>query len=515
MESARPLVRAERSRGAGREDSARRQAIPGAELRAGLRAAPTDGPWQVTAIVGHSPIKALGSPAFRGGLAFRWSGMDRSEDDAGPTLPPGRTLRLTIQDPVGATLPVTVDIDGQPAILVDGGDGAVLVSVPDDQPHDLTIRSPGHATLDQVIQAPDTPDWQLERVLPLGDGDGVLVVRVLDEQHRAAPDVDLTFTRPDQPGPPVDLGRVCGDCGLTFSGLPEGAYDLGIQAPGVSGGSVPTTVSSTPPAAPDDILFLPPDPGRVGIRVVDPSGRVIPDAQLDLVGAEPTQVPLSPEGVAVVNLAPVSGRSKVSPPASARTRFPRGDPLHPQSRDITLVLLPADEDGASLVVEVRCRRHSGRRRFGLLNDEPFCTTTNMGACSRDNGRGPRDTPHRTPRLPLRRERHHRAASRKGTEAGICLGQPGATLVKVQDQRDGRRCKVLLEAPAAGSKFAQGLPGASAEAEPGSWSAVLREDSRPSPYPSKSKKQNSRVPVSPACSRRLQKRLCHPAGAGGR
>ncbi|HCH65855.1 MAG TPA: hypothetical protein DFR83_23845, partial [Deltaproteobacteria bacterium] len=463
-----------------REDAIRDQAVLGAELRAGLRTAPTDGRWQITALVGHSPLKALGSPAFRGGLALRWTGLDTATDDGGPTLPPGRTLRITIRDPEGSPLPATVSIDGKPAVTVDEGNGTLLLSVPDDKPHDLTVQSPGRATLNQVIQAPDAPDWNLERVLPPSGGDGVFAVRVLDANHRGVPDVRVKYSRPDAAEPPIDLGGVCGDCGLTYSGLPEGTYDLALQAPGLAPGTAQATVSPEPPKAPDDILFLAPIPGRVGIRVVDKKGRPIADTNVQIVGSEPTMVPLDSDGEATVKLAPGRWAIEAEAPGFGRHQVPiEIDPLRPESPFVSMVLLPEDDDDARLTVEVKDAEGiqvGGATVF--VGDVPFCTTNNSGSCSRDGLAAgsvsirvehPDFLPDASGTILLE--------PGKGQKKVFALGwQPGAILIQVRDQ-DGRAAdaKVLLEGPDGIVEFRTGPAGRQKKKlDAGTWTAIVRE-----------------------------------------
>ena len=161
----------------------------------GARYAPRKQRMQISALVGRSPYRALGAPGFRGGLSIRWTG--RPEDTgagAGPDRSPGPALRLLVRDPDGSMLPITVTLDDAPVEAVVEDDGSVVLSLPDNQPHTLTVRSPDHATLRQLVKSTTDTEQVLERTLPLGGGDGILAVHVRDPKGTPLSTVEVEYT---------------------------------------------------------------------------------------------------------------------------------------------------------------------------------------------------------------------------------------------------------------------------------------------------------------------------------
>ncbi len=463
-----------------REDAIRSKAIVSAEWRVGARYAPRKQRLQISALVGRSPFRALGSPGFRGGLSVRWTG--RPDDVADSALPSGPSLRLMVRAPDGSILPVTVDLDDQPAATIAGADGSVVLPLADDQPHTLTIRSPGHATLRQVVRPTTEPEQRLERTLPLGGGDGILTIDVRDPEGTPLSTVQVEYSRADQAeAPPVDLGEVCGDCALTYSELPTGPYVLALDALGMKAGTVPLDVTPTPPDAPDDILFLAPPVGQLAIQVRDENGSPIPDAAVELIHpTNPTKVSLDPSGDATLIVAPGDWQVVASAPGRVRQAIDVAvEPLVPMTHSLFINLIPAEETRTDLVVEVYDADGFPVSGANIFSEDRHLSTTNTGGRIRieDLPVGP---------LPLRVEHpdfhidpgwtSHLVAGEE-TTAVVALGwKPGALKLRVTTP-DGAPVdsKILLQSPSRSILERTGPDGLYSEIlEPGPWRVRLAD-----------------------------------------
>ena len=76
------------------------------EVRAGVRQALLGDRLHLTTVVGSSPLRALGSPGFRGGVALRWTGHAAVAAEEN-VVPGSRPLRLEVLGPDGASLSTT------------------------------------------------------------------------------------------------------------------------------------------------------------------------------------------------------------------------------------------------------------------------------------------------------------------------------------------------------------------------------------------------------------------------
>ncbi len=462
-----------------RHDAVLQTNLPGMELRAGARRALLDHKLDLTVLLGTSPIASLGSPGFRGGLNLRWTGRPPPESAAAATLPPGTPLRVTVRAPDGTELPATISLDGtEVPTLVDGA-GGVLVSVPEGE-HTLQLRSPGHATLEQVVAPGSEPDGHLERVLPLGDGDGVLVLKLQDPRATPLSAVDVTLTPADQP--PVALGEVCGDCDLRYTGLPGGPYTLGLAAPGMQASTVPVTVGSTPPAPPADILFLAPTPGQLDIVVRDPAGNPIPDATVQLIHPSGvSEVPTDFSGRALPVVTPGRWLVEVTAPGRGRQLHEVDvQPLLPVAHDLSIRLLPAEENGADLHVEVVDADGHPVEGADILAGDRYLATTGSGGrvVLEDLPSGPMQLQVEHPDFRSEPARPLELQPGKETGASIALGwKAGAVVMRVVDAEGGPvDSTVVLEGPEQTLLERTGPDGQLQQVlAPGAWSARLAED----------------------------------------
>ena len=433
-----------------RQDAVLNAATTSIEARAGVRTGLASHRLQLTALVGHSPMQALGSPAFRGVLGLRYRGAN-PDAVAIPEVPPGgRVLTLTVTTPDGTPVVPEVSLDGAPALLLPSSEDGLQVIIPDTAPHRLSLRHPGSATLQQTIEAPDTGAWALHRVLPPGDGDGVLVLDLQDPSGTPLTDASLQLTPRD--GPTFDLGQVCGDCDLRFSELPVGPYALGLTAPGMSAATVPLTVRTTAPEAPASTIFLAPPPGQLHIRVRDDSGQPLPGADVRLIHSDGvSSVPLDPSGHAMPVVAPGRWLLDVAAPGRGRQQVQVDvEPFIPIRHDLFVDLLPEADTGARLHVEVVDADGdpvAGARVVG--GDQVLATTSTGGKVALDGlPEGPLPLRIEHPDFRAEPDRLVQLAAGEETGASFALGwQPGAVVLKVVSP-DGRPVDstVRLEGP---------------------------------------------------------------------
>ena len=426
-----------------REDGILNRASASMEVRAGLRRRIGGGAGerlQLTAVVGRSPLQSLGSPGLRAGLGLRWTG--EHDVQTAPAGPPSRPLRLQIRGPDGQALVPEVSLDGQPVQTLVDADGSLQVPVPEGA-RTLSLQLSGHARLEEALAAPPDPDtpWRLERVLPLGGGDGVLVLDLRDPSGRPLPEVSVVLERADGTLPPVDLGEVCGGCALTYRGLPAGPHVLAFDAPGMSAGSAPIDIGPTAPEPVDATVFVSPPVGQLDIQVRDEAGQPIPDAVVRLVHPNgSTSVALDTAGRVQPVVAP--GRWLVDVTAPGRTRQRHElviEPFVPVTHPLTVDLLPRDELDATLHVEVVDA--DGRPVAGARiasGDQVLSTTSSGGKVSID-GLSPGELRLQIDHEDFRPEPTRVLALDAGEETGVSvvLGwMPGALVLRATDA-DGR------------------------------------------------------------------------------
>ena len=360
-----------------RNDDTQATAASSVEMRAGLRRSMLDEQLQLTAVVGGSPMMALGTPGLRAGLALRWTGRES------PALPaPAEDARLLVLEVVGPTgeplLPMAT-INGTPVALEAVDAGRFHLKLPPG-PHSLALAHEGHASLTETIEAPLDGKWQMRRVLPTKGGDGVLVIDMRDPTGVPLPAVSVVLEHGDPSLPPVDLGEVCGGCDLTYRGLPTGPHMLALGAAGMAPGRAPIELG---PTAPDPIaasVFLAPPVGQLDIQVLDEGGRPLPDATVTLVHPNGREsVALDGDGRVQPVVAP--GRWLVEVSAAGRGRQRHEllvEPLIPVTHTLTLNLLPSDASGTTLRVEVVDADGKPVEGARITGDDQFKLTTGSG-----------------------------------------------------------------------------------------------------------------------------------------
>ena len=456
------------------------------EARVGVRRSLLADQLSITALVGHSPSIGLGAPALRGGLSLRYiAGANKAMSrPAQPTTTAGAFLRFTVTDATGTLLEPEVRVDGE-RVAVEREEGDTFrIELPDREPHQLSISHPRTGTMHLRMAADGDQTEPLAWVLPPGGGDGVLTLPLRDPTGQPIPTFGATIVASPSGVPPFELGSLCGDCGLRFTGLPEGPYSFDLQGEGLPPRRVDLSARTTPPAPPDDLIFLAPPVGQLDVQVKDPTGQPIPGASLRLLQpAGINEVPLSPSGRAMPVVAP--GRWLVesrAPGYGPQQHELLVQPLVPVTNRLEVTLLPIEEDDAQLVVEIFDAEGFPVPDARVRSGDRVLATTGTGGRVTINGlaAGPlelqidhtdfRAEPTRTVNLVAGEERG----------ASFALGWlPGAVVLRVQDEAgipidsvvkfDGPGPSIIDRTGPDGL-YSRMLP-------PGDWTAQLTDQSR--------------------------------------
>ena len=314
------------------------------EVRGGLRWRPETGGLDLTGLLGVGPTLGLGDPALRMVVGVRWAPRPRAATSSSPSAPPLEAL-FVARSPSGAVLPLQLggDLAGVPTRQTPAGETVALL--PDTRPLRVRLGAPGHATWVETLALDGTSPVRVERVLPERSGEAHLALSVVDEEGRPIQEVPMLLDG-------VDLGEVCGTCGVSLEGLAEGGHAL-VAAVGQAA-AVPQQVeavdarearSSTPP------VFLQRPEGSVEVEVEDADGPR-PDARVTVIQAMGEEtLRLDAQGRAEVVLPPGRYRVRVvAPGMGAQERSLAIEEGDSRLHAVSVLLLPAAEDGATLDV---------------------------------------------------------------------------------------------------------------------------------------------------------------------
>ena len=293
----------------------------------------------MTGLLGLGPTLGLGDPALRMVVGVRWAPQSRAAASSSPPL----EALFVARSPSGAVLPLQLggDLAGVPTRQTPAGETVALL--PDTRPLRVRLGAPGHATWVETLALDGTSPVRIERVLPERSGEAHLALSVVDEEGRPVHEAPLLLDG-------VDLGEVCGTCGVSLEGLAEGGHAL--EAAEGQAAAVPQQVeavdakearSATPP------VFLQRPEGSVSVEVEDADGPR-PDARVTVIQAMGEEtLRLDAQGRAELVLPPGRYRVRVvAPGMGAQERSLSIEEGDSRLHAVSVLLLPAAEDGATL-----------------------------------------------------------------------------------------------------------------------------------------------------------------------